>query len=728
MDFTHDFEDRTESFQLIPLGGQIHRYRIEDVLGSGAMGIIYRAHDSGLNRAVALKFLAWHLCRDEECRKLFEREARAVAQLNHPNVITIYEVNEFQQKPYFAMELIDGGSLRNYVAGHRLNVEEILDLAIQICDGLAEAHAHQIVHRDIKPSNVLVNRRGRAKIVDFGLAAMRGGELGTDLNTIQGTARYMSPEQVKGLTIDERSDLFSLGVLLYEILAGRPPFTGENIGETFKEILETVPLPLSEYYSSVPVELQRIVSKLLKKNREERYQHADDVRVDLRYTLDAVLSGRARYPGAMDRQTRSIAVLPFKNMSSEPEQDYFCEGIAEEIINALTRVKGLRVAARTSTMPFKNSDEDARDIGRKLHVDTLLEGSARRAGSQLRVHVQLIDVATGFHLWSERYDRELEDVFAIQDEIAGNVVRAMQIMLSTTEQQAMVRHTTSETEAYDYYLRGRRFYHQGRKKSVFFALQLFQRAVELDDNFALAHIGIADCCNLLIHWYGHQAEVTLDQADRASRRAIELDPGLPHAHTARGFTLWLQNRLDEARVEFDTARQMDPGQVEAAYIYGRACFQNGEHERAAALFEEACRNREHHEARYFLGQTLTALGRHDEAAAAYRMAVRAIEGHVALNPDDARSYTMGAVALCRLGDRTSGLQWAEQALEIDPADPGIQYNVACLFALEGEHDRALDCLEGAVAAGFANRNWIEKDPDLDSLRSDPRFVALKWRE
>jgi serine/threonine protein kinase/Flp pilus assembly protein TadD len=721
------YKDPHATTELFATGTAVGHYIIREPIGSGAVAIVYLAEDKDLDRKVALKFLYPDFSQDPDWRQRFQREAHAVAQLNHPHVVTIYEVGEFAGQPFIAMEYVEGGSLDDYIRDRRLSIEEAVEIAIQISDGLAEAHGRGIIHRDIKPSNILVSERGRAKIVDFGLAALVKKDATPHAGLVVGTAAFMSPEQIQGLPADARSDLFSFGVVLYKIFTGKEPFAGENFREIYKAVLEKEPLPMSEYASSIPLELERIISRLLNKNRELRYQHADDLRADLRYTLEAMMSGRVEYLGRKKDYVWSIAVLPFVNLSPEREQDYFCDGMAEETINALTKIKGLRVAARTSTMAFKGSNEDVREIGRKLHVETLLEGSVRRAGDQLRVSVQLLDVSTGYHIWSERYDKPLQDVFAIQDEIAQNVVRALQLMLSESERQALTKAATTDSNAYDYYLRGRRFFHQGRRQSLQFARQMFGKATEIDPQYALAYAGIADCCAMLVHFYGESSDIHLAEAERASQRALELDPDLAQAHSARGFTLWLMGRFEEAKVEFETAMRMDPGQTQTAYLYGRACFQRGELAQAARLFEKACRGRDHHEACYFAAQTYTALGNNDAALGAYRLALRAVEKHVQLNPDDARAFTIGAVSLCRLGERQAGLEWAERSIAIDPNDAGIQYNVACLFALEGEKTRAIQSLEAAVRAGFAHRDWVEKDPDLDSVRDDPRFKELKWR-
>ncbi|MBC7349801.1 MAG: protein kinase [Candidatus Aminicenantes bacterium] len=722
-----DDKERTLTFELWPAGTEIGCYVIKEVLGLGAFSAVYLACDQDLDRKVVLKFLAGDLSQNQDWRQRFREEAQTVAQLNHPHIVTIYGVDEYRDLPFIIMEFVEGGTLDAYVKNRRLPVEEALELAIQISDGLAEAHSRGIIHRDLKPSNIMVTNRGRAKIVDFGLAAILTRDKTAQAGLIVGTIPYMSPEQVQGRPTDARSDLFSLGVVLYRIFTGKMPFSGTETRDIFKAILEKEPLPMSEYSANIPLELERIVSRLLNKNSNLRYQNAEDLRIDLRYTLEAIMSGRVQYRGRKKDFLWSIAVLPFANLSGERQQEYFCDGMSEEIINALARIKGLRVAARTSTLIFKNSSDDAREIGRKLHVDTLLEGSVRQASDRLRIFVQLVDVATGYHLWSERYDRDFQDVFAIQDEISQNIVRSLQLILSENEIQSLTRTSTTDTEAYDYYLRGRQFYHQGRRQSFQFASQMFARATEIDPQYALAYAGIAQCSAMLFHFYGEAKDIHLEEADRTSLRALELDPELPQAHAARGLTLWLMDRFDEARVEFETAMRLDPEQDETPYLYGRACFQKGELELAARLFERACRGRENHEACYFAAQTHTALGHNEAALAAYRLALRAVEKRVQLHPDDARAYTMGAVSFCRLGDRRSGLEWAERAIAIDPNDAGIQYNVACLFALEGEKTRAIQSLEAAVQAGFAHRDWVEKDPDLDSLRDDPRFQALKWR-
>ncbi len=423
---------------------------------------------------------------------------------------------------------------------------------------------------------------------------------------------------------------------------------------------------------------------------------------------------------------KSIAVLPFANFGNSPDNEYLSDGITEEIINALTRVEGLSVVSRTSAFAYKGKSEDVRRIGRQLDVEAVLEGSVQVVGNRLRVTTQLVDVAGGFHLWSERFDREMKDVFAIEDEIAENVVRALRLFLREDERRALAKLPTSNVRAYEYFLRGRQFLHQSRKKSLEFAREMFRRAIDVDPGYALAYAGVANA-SALIHMYYPSSEGNLEQADVASSKALELDPELGDAHAARGFALSMLKRFDEAEREFQTAMRIDPKLYEARYFYARSCFQQGRLAEAARLFDEAAQVREDYQAVFFAAQSYEALGNQSDAQIRYRQALQVAEKHMELNPDDPRAATMRAVSLCRLGQPQEGLHWAQQALAIDPEDAGVRYNVACLYALEGEADMAIDCLEEAIRVGFGNRGWIEHDPDLSAIRDHPRFRALLER-
>jgi adenylate cyclase len=421
---------------------------------------------------------------------------------------------------------------------------------------------------------------------------------------------------------------------------------------------------------------------------------------------------------------KSIAVLPFENFSESKENEFFSDGISEEIINALTKVKALRVASRTSSFAFKGKNQDIGEVGAKLKVNTVLEGSVRKADNRLRVTVELVDVTSGYHLWSDRYDRKLADVFEIQDQIADNVVRALRVVLGETERRVVEKAPTENVEAYEYYLRGRQIQHQLRRSSLEYARRMFERAIEIDPNFARAHAGVADCCSFL-YQYLDPSEANLETANASSQKALELDPTSGEAHTSRGLALTLRRDFREARREFDTALKLNPMLYEAHYFYARACFAEGRVEEAVTHYRDAARVRpEDYQAVFFSVQALMKLGRRDEAMEAVRQSLRLMDAHLDLNPDDARAWLLSAAALMRLNEREQALERARRALAIDPDDVLVQYNLACVYALAGLSNEALDHLDIAVQNGFRQRGWLENDSSLDSVRSDPRFEKI----
>ncbi len=571
-------------------------------------------------------------------------------------------------------------------------------------------------------------------VTDFGIAkaiSAAAGETLTQTGAALGTPAYMSPEQASGEeTVDGRSDTYSLGCMLYEMLAGEPPFTGPNPQAILiKRFTEPVP-SLRAARTGVPDAIEGAVTKALARNPSDRFATVTEFAQALALSTSVTPPGPSSATSVVPTRAttaKSIAVLPFADMSPQRDQEYFTEGMAEEIINALTNIEALRVASRTSSFAFKGKNEDIGEIGKKLKVATVLEGSVRKAGNRLRITAQLVSVADGYHLWSQRYDRELEDVFAIQDEIAESIVKALRVVLSEDEKRAIEKKRTDNVQAYDYYLRGRQFFHQWRRKGVEYARRMFERAIEIDPNYALAHAGIADCCSF-IYTYWDASAAHLEQADTASRKALELDPELAEAHTSRGLALAFAKRYDEAEREFEAAIRLNPKLFEAHYFYGRARFQQGKVDEAAKSFEEAWRIRpEDYQAPTFLALCCDALGRQTEAKAAHAQALQLIERHVELNPDDSRALNLGAIELAKLSQRERGLEWARRALAIDPEDSGMLYNTACFFAIQGQREEAIACLEKAVQLGFGLREWIENDSDLDSLRGDPRFQALLQR-
>lgn len=713
---------------LIAAGAQVGSYRLVDKIGEGGMGVVWRALDTRLEREVAIKFLPEAVAIDPDRLSRLRAEAKVVAALNHPNIVTIHAIEEWEGRPFFTMELVRGRPLDRIIPPGGLSLPEFLDLAIPICSALEAAHAQGIVHADLKPRNVLVSAAGLVKVVDFGLA--RGaarppapGEVRETTVTlvgadrISGTLAYLAPEQIRGEGAATASDLFSLGVLLHEMVSGKPPFRGETAADLLAAILRQPARPLADLRPDLPRRLDRLIQRCLEKSSAMRPGSASEVKAEL-----AAIRRGASAPEPDAR--RSVAVLPFADMSPEHDQDYFCEGIAEEILNALIRVEGLRVASRMSSFRFKDSAMDSREIGDRLGVNTLVEGSVRKAGSRLRITSQLVDVAGGFELWSERYDRELRDVFAIQDEIAAGVASALKGALSPRERRAIKQVATADVRAYECYLRGRKFFNQYARRSVEFALQMFSRAIEIDPSYALAWAGIADGCSYL-YMNADRREEHRVRAEEASRRALELDPDSADAHTSRGVALSLSRRHDEAEVAFETAIGLNPRLFEAYYFYARDCFVRGDSEKAIRLYERASEVRpDDWQSPLLVAQLYDDLGRAEAAAVARRKGVSLAEARLDIAADDVRALYMGANGLVALGETERGLAWARQALEIAPDDTMLLYNAACIFSLAGAVDDALGCLEKAVTLGFAHRSWIERDSNLDALRGNPRFRLL----
>jgi TolB-like protein/tetratricopeptide (TPR) repeat protein len=484
-------------------------------------------------------------------------------------------------------------------------------------------------------------------------------------------------------------------------------------------VLHEDPEPLAKYRNDIPGSLLQIIAKTLQKDPADRYQSAQDIVKDLRKLLapQTVTGGR---------EDTSIAVLAFEDMSPQKDQDYLCEGLAEEIINALTKLDPLRVSARTSAFSFKGKQLDIRDIGSKLGVKTVLEGSVRKSGNRLRITAQLINVENGYHLWSERYDRELHDVFEIQDEITDSVVRSLRLVLTDKQKKSIESVPAPNIEAFEYCLRGRRLYHQhlGNDEE---SIRMFLRAIEIDPQYALAYCGLSDC----YAWrfmYKESSETNLLEAEKASRKAIGLAPDLAEAHTSLGLAISLRKKYDEAARQFEAAIQLNPRLFEAHYYYGRLCFAKGDLVRAAKLFEEAINVRpEDYQVPGILMGIYRSLNEEAKYIATMKSMVQKSERHLELNPDDARAYYMGGGGLLLLGEAEKGEEWFARAIAIEPGNVGTLYNIACAYAQVGKIEKSFDNLRNAIEHGFSHKEWVENDPDLAPLRSDPRFQELLAR-
>jgi adenylate cyclase len=624
-------------------GTRLGDFEILTLLGAGGMGEVYRARDSKLGRDVALKVLPPEMATDPARLKRFQREARAVAALNHPHIVTIHSVDEVEGRHFLTMELVEGVALGELIPREGLPLDKLLELAISLTDALAAAHEKGIVHRDLKPANIMVDNRGRVKILDFGLAKMGGMPEGSDhpgswqrapvnmrletqtqVGAVMGTLPYMSPEQVQGRSVGPRSDLFSLGAVLYEMTVGQPPFPGDGSTTLISSILEMSPHPITQLRADVPLGLENILEKCLAKDPHDRYASARDL-------LDAIQGLRhkitfSQQPHEADSSVQhSVAVLPFANMSTDTESEFFADGITEEIINALAQIGQLRVASRSSAFSFKGKHIDLRIISERLNVRSVLTGSVRRVGKRLRITAQLQDV-TG-QLWSERYDRNAEDVFAIQDEIARSIVERLKITLEGDRLQSLVKAGTKNLEAYQLYLKGRALLYR-RGGATAHAAQCFDRAVRFDPNYAQAWAGLADSCTVIGYLGFAHPQVCMPNGMEAARRSVALDPSLAEAHNALAMAC-LEGAWDkvEAEREFLRALELNPKYLQARDWYAYFCLQ-------------------------------LAQGRLEEGVA---------QAKLALESDPLSSYANGMVGFtcCSAGRFDEAVQACERAVELD---------------------------------------------------------------
>ncbi len=588
--------NNTQSFVPLTKGTEVGHYRIVEKIGAGGMGEVYLAEDSKLKRNVALKFMPLQYMNDDALRQRFTREARAVAALSHPNIVTIHEVDEFKGRPFFAMEHVKGESLRDVIKKGKLGTEEAVSYTMQICEGLQEAHEAGIIHRDVKPGNIIIDSKGRARILDFGLAMVTGEEKITKTGSTLGTVGYMSPEQIEGKKVDQRSDIFSVGVMLYEMVTGRRPFEGDNDAAIVKAITSSSPEPIARFKSGVTGQLQSIIDKALVKDASLRYQHSDGMLADLKrlqtetapykkgkigwwVAAAAVLIAITGYflldqfvfhkEGGKTDWAKSIAVLVFRDQSPNKDQDYFCEGMTDAIIGRLSGIQNLKVISLTSVLRFKEPERDLKKIGEMLGVETILEGSIQKEKDRIRVRAQLIDVKEDAHLWSDQYDHKLESVFDVQDSISKAIVDVMKIELMGDDESTLVKRNTENLEAYNEYTQGRYFWRKRTAEGIRKSIEHFERAIELDSTYALAFSGLADAWSVLPGYSNVSSAETEQKAVEAARTAVQLDDNLAEAHASLGLAVWysiLDVELGEK--EFKRAIEINPGYAWSRIWYG----------------------------------------------------------------------------------------------------------------------------------------------------------------
>ncbi|MBN2246566.1 MAG: protein kinase [Candidatus Aminicenantes bacterium] len=569
------------------IGKTISQYKIIDKLGEGGMGVVYKAEDTKLKRTVALKFLPPDLTRDLEARERFIQEAQAAAALDHPNICTVYEINESDGDTYIAMAYVEGKSLKDKMKGGPLVWDEALGFVSQVAQALRAAHKKGIIHRDIKPANIMISNEGIAKILDFGLAKLSWGEDLTKTAAVMGTAAYMSPEQASGQEVDQQTDIWSLGCVLYETLTGKRPFKSANIQSAIYAILKDEPEPVSHLRKDVPLELEKILNTCLQKDPRNRYKDIEALLED--FKLLGAMDKTLTMPSLNKEEAPpSIAVLPFVNMSNDPEQEYFCDGLAEELINSLTKIKDIKVVARTSAFVFKDENIDVREIGRKLNVEKILEGSVRKSGNKLRITAQLINVADGFHLWSEKFDRDMEDIFAIQDEISLAIVNNLKVTLLKGEEKALLKRYTEDPEAYILYLKGiynlRRYTAEGFQA----AIKYLELTLQKDPDYALAYSGLSEVFYAISYWGNVPPHQAYPKVKEFAKKAIEMDKDIGEAHASLGmvYTFYDWN-WKKAKQELSMALELNPSSAIIHLSYSWFLTLTEQHEEAIAKAKRA---------------------------------------------------------------------------------------------------------------------------------------------
>ena len=725
---------------------KIGRYEICSKLGAGGMGEVYLAHDTKLDRKVALKILPSDMVKDQsgDHVRRFVQEAKAASALNHPNILTIYEIDEIDSEQFIATEYIDGETLRERVKNTPLTAAEVVDVGIQVASALGATHTVGIIHRDIKPDNIMLRHDGIVKVLDFGLAkltrereslktnsfATTQNLVNTGIGVVLGTAQYMSPEQARGLDVDPRTDIWSLGCVLYELISGRPPFAAKTTIDVMSGILSREPESLLPHLTEGPRELDRIVFRAIRKDREERYQTVKDFLIDLKDLKRGIDTQSHHFRTSAGFATeavpeKSVAVLYFENMNSEKESDYFCAGITEDIITDLSKIKELKVVSRTDVLPFRNKEVNTRQVGETLRVNYILEGSVRTAGNRIRITAQLISVRDGYHLWAERFDRQVEDIFDLQNEVSQKIVDALKVSLSPSERQLLTQKPTDDLRAYDFYMRGRELLYRKGRRSTESAIKMFESAVELDPGFASAYAGLAEAYSSMYEWYDG-ATSWLSKAIEMNQKALALEPTSLDAKFGIAMVYFNQRRLAESKRAIEEILRENPDFYPGILRLGMIAELSGALDDALTYYRRAAELKPYDEDAWkFLAEIHQRLG---DVVAAEEGAIKVIEitsRKLEASLDDVIVMSRLAEAYARFGSKEETNATLKRVLELEPNDGLAVYNCSCAYALLNEKEASLILLRRAFESGFRTvAHWARADSAFASMRNDAEFRKI----
>jgi serine/threonine protein kinase/Flp pilus assembly protein TadD len=734
--------------QDVLIGQSLSHYTILRKLGSGGMGVVYEAQDSQLGRRVALKFLPFEMAQDSQLLERFRCEARAASSLNHPNICTIHAIEQHERQHFIVMELLEGTTLAENMSGQAMDMDKLLPLAIQIADALESAHAKGIVHRDIKPANLFLTKRGQVKILDFGLAKVIQREMArgpsieqgetlvfgkelTSPGVAVGTVSYMSPEQARGQLVDARTDLFSTGTVLYQMATGTLPFQGDTSAVIFDAILNRDPKPATELNPTLPPDFVRMLDKTLEKDRDLRCQTATELKTDLSRLKRDLESSRRRVkektdsdPGIHKQTGKSVAVLYFENLSGAKEDEYLRDGITEDVITELSKIRGLNIFSRPTVLAFRDKQVTPAQVGQQLGAAYVLTGTLRRAGVRLRINAQLVDTHTDFPLWSERFDREMKDVFEVQDEMARKIAEALRVTLSPEELEALAIKPTENLQAYDLYLRGKRYARRQTRQELEFALQMFENAVTIDPSFALAYAACANACAMFYCNFSRD-QVWVERAREASGKAVALRWELPEVQVSQAWVLYAAELHDEAVRMVKKAIERKRDCEGAYYLLCRALFAAGRYQEIVDVAEAAIEaSGEDYNVYVPIVNAFRVIGKEEAARNMTQRRTAAFENHLKQVPEDARARILLGTDYAYLGRPDDALRELNLAVTLRANEASILYNAACLYCSLKRKPDALDTLRKAWEAGFRDSVWARRDPDLIPLHDDPEFDRL----